>query len=124
MASPCGNDDCDRVCSDHKTMDLLIEQHGERISSVEDMSIDISNDISNLEGRVNMFIWVIGLVFMVLCSIAFYGTVQINNFKDIYLEDTVAMNKAISELKTTVDISAERIKDVKKEVKDIKAEVE
>ena len=124
MTEPCVGNECDKVCSEHKTTDLLLKQHSERLHGVEKMTIDISNDISNLEGRVNTFIWIIGVAFFLLCSIAFYGAIQIDRFKTMYMEDTIAMNKALFKLTATVTTSTERIDDVKEELKKVKEELE
>lgn len=107
-------------CEEHKTTVMLVEQHRERISQVEDLTIDISKDISNLEGRVNMFINIMGVIFFLLCSMAFYGVIQIDKFKDLYMSNTIEINKTMEDLNSTVKISGERIKAIKGEVEELK----
>ena len=120
----CNKDDhkeylCDRVCADHGTTAMLVKQHEERIGHVEDLAVERSNDMANLEGRVTMFIWIVGIVFMMLCSIAFYGLVQVNEFKDIYRTETLQVNKAINNLAATIQLQGDHISDIKTDIKEL-----
>ena len=120
MTEPCEDDNCDKQCGDHKSTVMLLEQHSERIGAVENMAVDVSVDISNLEGRVNTFIWIIGGAFFLLCSMAFYGVVQIDRFKDMYLDTTVAIHKVITEIKSAVEVTSNSVDDLSEEIEEIK----
>jgi len=93
-------DGCDMECKDHGTMGLLVEQHDSRITDMEQVSADISNDVAKIEGRINTFIWAVGLGLFVLVSVASYGAVQLNEFKDVYLKDSIILNKTLSEIQS------------------------
>lgn len=112
--------DCTKKCADHGEMSTLVSQHETKINDIEGMSIEISNDINNLEGRVNLFIWIMGLVFMLLVSTAFYGVIQINKFRDVYMEDTITKMKAASDLERTVDRSATKISHLTAQMEDMR----
>ncbi len=120
MTDQCLGEDCNKQCGDHKTTELLLTQHTERLHDVENMAVDFSVDISNLSGRVNTFIWIIGCAFFLLCSMAFYGVVQIDRFKDMYLTSIVTIHKAITEVKSTVDTTSKTVDDLKEEIEEIK----
>lgn len=80
------------------------------------MAIDVSVDISNLEGRLNTFIWIIGVSFFLLCSIAFYGNVQSDRFKDLYMADARENTLILAELRSNVLISTSHIEDIRDDI--------
>lgn len=93
--------------------------------------MDISNDNSNLEGRVTIFIWIVGLSALLVCSIAFYGILQLDKFKDVYMEDTKEAISVISNLTTSVRTTQysmvelqKHVGEVQMEVKDIRRDIE
>lgn len=116
----CLCDTCDKKCEDHSKNNLLISQHANRISDVE-KNIDLINyDSSNTEGRLNMFIWAVGLVFMLIVSVAFYGVLQLNDFKSIYTEDNKSSIEVISELSANIKITNSNMSNIKDDVDELK----
>lgn len=115
-------DGCDKTCADHGKNSLLIQQHQERLAIQDEVSREIGNDISNIEGRVNTFIWIIGIVFMLLVTLAAYGSVQISQFKDVYMGDAIANKEAIAKLTTKVEISNAKIVNVVADIKELNDE--
>lgn len=107
-------DDCDRECKEHGEMILLVSQHDERISNIETTATDTSNDIAKMEGRVTTFIWILGLVFGIICMLAFYGSLQIAAFKDVYTKDSIASNKALANIEANMQHVKRDIEDVKR----------
>lgn len=121
---------CD-TCPEHQTTQLLLKQHQERLHDLEEHYMDISNDNSNLEGRVTIFIWIVGLSALLVCSIAFYGILQLDKFKDVYMEDTKEAISVISNLTTSVRTTQysmvelqKHVGEVQMEVKDIRRDIE
>lgn len=116
-------DSCDKKCDEHGTSSMLLGQHNERISNMEDVVVDMSNDFNNLEGRVTMFIWIIGLVFMLICSVSFYGVVQMNSFKDLYRADTVNSIQVMSTISSKVENLYEKMNAYDTEMRTIHEEI-
>ncbi len=111
----------DKFCSEHGSIKLLVEQHEKRIDDLETMTLDISTDVGNIEGRVTTFIWVIGLTFFLLCSVAFYGVIQINVFKDVYIKDSFEQKQSISKLSTSVELTNYKMATISKDIDKIEA---
>lgn len=97
------NGDCDRECRDHGKTTLLVEQHDERVGIVEGTIDLMGRDIAKMEGRLNSFIWVLGLVFGTILVLAFYGSLQMAQFKDIYMDDTIKGNKTLAEMTSSIN---------------------
>ncbi len=95
----------DKFCNEHSGIKLLVAQHAKRIDDLETMALDVSTDVGNIEGRVSTFIWVIGLTFFLLCSVAFYGVVSLNKFKEVYIEDAVSHKDNVSKLSAAIELS-------------------
>ena len=114
--------DCD-TCAEHQATKLLIKQHEDRLHDLEEHYMDISNDNSNLEGRVTMFIWIVGLSALLVCSIAFYGILQLDKFKAVYMADTRASMDVINELTTSVRTTQYSMSEVQKHIGEVQKEV-
>lgn len=113
-------DTCDKKCEDHGTNTLLMKQYGDRLDNAEN-SIDIMNaDNSNTEGRLNMFIWAIGIVFMLIASMSFYGVLQLSNFKEVYMENQRNDQHIISVLTTSVELTNNNVSHMKDDMKTLK----
>ena len=104
---------CDKKCENHSTQMLLTTQHAERITNLEGMVIENSNDNNNIEGRVNAFIYMIGIAFFLMVSLSYFGFNKINSYKEIDTTQAKEYNKVLSELTAEVRISSERAMDVK-----------
>ena len=115
-------DSCDKQCRDHGKNTLLLKQHGDRLDNAESTIDIMSSDNSNTEGRLNMFIWAIGIVFMLIASMSFYGVLQLNNFKDVYSNDNRASQTMISDLATSIMVSTNNVKHIKEDVEALKKE--
>lgn len=109
--------DCDRECKDHGKTTLLVQQHNERIGTVEGTIDLMGRDIAKMEGRLNSFIWVLGLVFGTILILAFYGSLQMAQFKDIYMDDTIKGNKVLSEMKSSVKSLNKDINSMNEDIK-------
>ena len=103
-------------CIDHQSITLLIKQHDKRMGEVEDLAEGTARNSSNIEGRINTFTWVIGLVFFLFCSMAFYGVVQIDKFKTIYMEGAIETSEALNSLASEVEIQSAAVEAVTREV--------
>ena len=94
---------CDKECTNHGTMELLVKQHDERIGTVEGTIDEMGRDIAKMEGRLNSFIWVLGLVFSTLVALSFYGSLQVGKFKDVWTTQTINTNKTLESIKADMD---------------------
>ena len=113
---------CDKECKEHGKNNLLLKQHSERISHAEN-TIDIMNaDNSNTEGRLNMFIWAIGIVFMLIVSMSFYGVIQLTDFKTVYTDDNKESHHTMSLLATSIEVTNNNVNHIKDDVEQLKDE--
>jgi len=115
--------DCKDTCENHQAAMLLVKQHEERIHQCEEHFMDISNDNSNLEGRVTIFIWIIGLAALLVCSIAFYGIIQLDAFKKVYMADTRKIDNSINALTVRVETVNYTVGKISEEVNGMKKDV-
>lgn len=116
-------DGCNKQCDFHAKHDLLLEQHGQSITRMEENQVDLREDLSNIEGRVMMFTWIIGISFVILCSIAYYGTLQIGRFKDRYTAESIEYHKALNELTTAIKVQNEHVGNINGKLKDIREQL-
>lgn len=113
---------CDKECKDHGKNNLLLKQHSERITNAES-TIDIMNtDNSNTEGRLNTFMWGIGIIFMLIVSMSFYGVIQLSDFKTIYTDDNKETHQVISQLATYIEVTNNNVNHIKDDVEHLKEE--
>lgn len=114
--------DCD-TCPEHLATKLLLKQHEERLHDVEEHYMDISNDNSNLEGRVTIFIWIVGLSALLVCSIAFYGILQLDKFKAVYMADIKESIEITGELSSNVKTTQYSVSEVQSNMGRLQSEV-
>ncbi len=100
-------------CPKHGEHQLLLDQHSERLTIMEGMAIENSNDNNNIEGRVTAFTYVIGLAFLLMVSLSYAGLSKIIAYKEVAAEQTLKYTNILNELKTSVEVASERSADVK-----------
>lgn len=97
-------------CENHKTHKLLLDQHELKIGTTESMVDDVSNTLSSLNGKLNIFTWVIGILFTVMCVVSSYGVIQLSHFKDSYRIEVSKYYNDINDLKSRIYVIEDRYK--------------
>ncbi len=100
---------CDKHCADHNVNTMLVEMHEKRLTTAENVLLELSGDITNLEGRFTIFLWVVGLLFIALVGLSGYGARESIKLRREYVVEIAAVKSCIAQNEKYIAVNSTKL---------------